>query len=161
MSKRSGASDTGSSRSMTRAPIVPSTLRASACAHTAPNMPVEAPTTATGAGRRFGAPQDVSPPGIEAWIGDLAAARDGRALVTWTAGTGDELAGQIQAALAPAGAPFGPPELVSALQEARLPAAAFDPVSGRPTIVWSNRPEGSARPIDEIETFAEAATRGL
>jgi hypothetical protein len=116
---------------------------------------------ATGAGHRFGAPQDVSPPGIEAWIGDLAAARDGRALVTWTAGTGDELAGQIQAALAPAGAPFGPPELVSDLQEARLPAAAFDPVGGRPTVVWSNRPEGSARPLDEIETFAQAATRAF
>jgi hypothetical protein len=116
---------------------------------------------ATGAGLRFGTPQDVSPPGIEAWIGDLAAAPDGRTLVAWTAGTGDELAGQIQAALAPAGAPFGPPELVSAMQEARLPAAAFDPVSGRPTVVWSNRPEGSARPLDEIETFAQAATRGL
>ena len=38
---------TGSSRSTTRAPTPPSTLRSSACAQTAPNMPVLAPTTAT------------------------------------------------------------------------------------------------------------------
>ena len=39
---------TGSSTSMTRAPVAPRTLRASACAQTAPNMPVLAPITATG-----------------------------------------------------------------------------------------------------------------
>src|SRR3954451_4903195 len=44
----SSAIGTGSSRSTTWAPIAPSTLRSSACAHTAPNMPVEAPITATG-----------------------------------------------------------------------------------------------------------------
>ena len=38
----------GSSRSTTRAPIVPSTLRVSACAQTAPNRPVLAPITAAG-----------------------------------------------------------------------------------------------------------------
>ena len=37
---------------MTRAPMAPSTLRPSACAHTAPNMPVLAPMTATGLPRK-------------------------------------------------------------------------------------------------------------
>ena len=41
------ANTTGSSASTTRAPTAPNTLRASACAQTAPNMPVLAPTTAT------------------------------------------------------------------------------------------------------------------
>ncbi len=44
----SSACGTGSSRSTTRAPIVASTLRSSACAHTAPNRPVLAPMTAAG-----------------------------------------------------------------------------------------------------------------
>jgi len=42
------AAPTGSSWSSTSAPMMPSTLRSSACAHTAPNGPVEAPRTATG-----------------------------------------------------------------------------------------------------------------
>ena len=45
----------GSSRSTTRAPIVLSTLRISACAQTAPNSPVLAPITAAGR-PRSGAP---------------------------------------------------------------------------------------------------------
>src|SRR4051794_16848294 len=47
-SKASSAWPIGSSRSITRAPSAASTLRASACAQTAPNRPVEAPTTAAG-----------------------------------------------------------------------------------------------------------------
>ena len=39
---------TATSPSTTRAPVAASTLRSSACAHTAPNAPVLAPTTATG-----------------------------------------------------------------------------------------------------------------
>src|SRR5215217_2411836 len=50
-SKRSGASATGSSVSITRAPMVCRILRASPCAQTAPNMPVEAPTTSAGTPR--------------------------------------------------------------------------------------------------------------
>ena len=46
--KASSAMPIGSSRSITRAPIAARTLRASAWAQTAPNRPVEAPTTAAG-----------------------------------------------------------------------------------------------------------------
>ena len=111
---------------------------------------------ATGAGARFGPAQDLSDPGRDAWIGDLAARPGGRALAVWTAGAGDELAGQVQAALAPRGAPFGPPEAVSADEEARIPAAAFDPATGRPAVIWSNRPAGSTPPI---RTFAQLSLR--
>src|SRR5207247_2037757 len=51
-SNASRARATGSSRSITRAPIAASTLRSSAGAQTAPKRPVLAPTTATGFPRR-------------------------------------------------------------------------------------------------------------
>src|SRR3954464_9818698 len=71
----SSASGTGSSRSSTLAPIALSTFRSSACAHTAPNMPVEAPITATGlplrgvsaSGRETQSIAFLSWPGIE-WL---------------------------------------------------------------------------------------------
>ena len=46
--RRSRHRRSGSSRSITRAPAAASDLRSSACAHTAPNMPVLAPITAAG-----------------------------------------------------------------------------------------------------------------
>ena len=66
---------TGSSRSITRAPIAARTLRASAWAQTAPNRPVEAPTTAAGllrsgrsaSGRESQSSAFLSWPGIE-WL---------------------------------------------------------------------------------------------
>src|SRR5918999_1043792 len=51
-SNRTGACPTARSRSTTRAPIVASTLRSSACDQTAPKAPELAPTTATGLFRR-------------------------------------------------------------------------------------------------------------
>jgi hypothetical protein len=44
---------------------------------------------------------------------------------------------------------------------ARSPAAAFDPVSGNPTVVWSQRigPDGPTVPIDQIQTVLRASTR--
>ncbi|MGH2947596.1 MAG: hypothetical protein ACRDPC_15330, partial [Solirubrobacteraceae bacterium] len=115
---------------------------------------------ATATGRTFGSAQTLSPPGLDALAGHLAARPDGEALAVWTAGDVlDEEGGQIQAALAPPGAAFGPFEAVSAFEEARVPAAAYDPVTGRPTVVWSNRPAGSVLPVDDVETVAQAATR--
>ena len=96
-------------------------------------------------------PADVSPPGTDAWLGDLAAHTDGTALAVWTAGTGDELAGQIQASVAPPARPFGPPEPISVDGEARIPSAAFDPTTGIPTVIWSHRPG----------TVAQASQRSL
>ena len=55
--------------------------------------------------------------------------------------------------------PFGPAEAVSPAEEARDGHAAFDPTTFEPTVVWTNRPAGSAGPIESIRTFAQAATR--
>src|SRR3954453_12995072 len=73
--KASSAIPTGSSRSITRAPLAERTLRASAWAQTAPKRPVEAPTTATGllrsgdsaSGRESQSRAFLSWPGIE-WL---------------------------------------------------------------------------------------------
>src|SRR5436190_19850014 len=98
-------------------------------------------STSDGAGR-FGVPQEVAPNGA---LGDLALARDGRALLTWArvAGGSYQITDQVFAALRPAGATaFGPPEAVAPPDVASEPHAAFDPVTGRPTVVWSARPNG-------------------
>ena len=65
-------------------PAQPSTLRVSACAHTAPNMPVLAPITSAGLprigfsaiGRETQSSAFFSPPGIE-WLYSGVAISDG------------------------------------------------------------------------------------
>jgi hypothetical protein len=112
----------------------------------------------TGADGNFGPAQYLSPAGVEVSTDALAAGPDGQALVTWSVLRGD-VGRQIQAAFAPPGAAFGPPEAVSPDEQASGSAAAFDPVSGHPTVVWSNRSAGSNRPPAQIQTVAQAATR--
>ena len=93
----------------------------------------------TGAHGRFGAATDLSAPGVALdddltppGAVDVAATPAGARLVTWTA------AGpRVQAALAPPGGTFGPPEDVGAGAVAR---AAFFPA---PTLAWQvGRPDG-------------------
>jgi hypothetical protein len=69
-------------------------------------------------------------------------------------GSADDGSGQVMAAYAgvPA-ARFGTPELVAGGPAARVPRAAIDPASGRPTVGWSERPPGVSG------TVARAATR--
>ena len=111
--------------------------------------------SASDASGRFVAPQDVSPPGEDAVLSDLAAGPGGRLIAVWDNGGFD--ANRVRAALAPAaGQPFGPAENVSPAEEARAGRAAFHPQTGVPTVVWTNRPRGSQPPV---ETFAQAATR--
>ena len=100
---------------------------------------------------RFQAPQTVSPAGRDAYLSDLASDdASGRLLAVWDDGFD---AGQVSAALAEGGGqPFGAPEAVSPLEQARAGHAAFDPRTHVPTVVYSNRPDGSG-------TYAEAATR--
>jgi hypothetical protein len=106
---------------------------------------------------RFHAQPDISPPGVNGQVADLAAGPAGRLLVLWD-DWDLEASHQVLAAYAPGpGEPFGPPEAVSPVQEARAGAAAFDPRTGVPTVVWTNRPEGSGR--RPIQTFAQASTR--
>jgi hypothetical protein len=113
--------------------------------------------SATDASGRFAVAQDVSPAGQQAAVSDLAAGPDGELLVVWDNGGFD--ANQVQAAFAPPGLAFGPPEPVSPAQEAGDGRGAFDPRTGVPTVVWTNRPQGSQRPLRDIESFAQAATR--
>jgi hypothetical protein len=103
-------------------------------------------------GRPFLAGRDVSAPGADSRPAGLVAGPGRRRLVVWMTGTPDGL-GSVQAAYAPPAGDFGAPEIVSPGPEARVPRAAFDPVSGRATVVWSERPPG------ERDTFARAATR--
>jgi hypothetical protein len=114
----------------------------------------------TDAAGRFGAARDVSPAGETAVVSDVAASADGARLVVWDNG-GFE-ADQVRAAAAPAGGAFGAPETVSpggAAEEARLGRAVFGR-GGEPTVVWTDRPEGSPPPGGAApRTFARAATR--
>ena len=107
-----------------------------------------------------GPAQTLSPPGADALLSDLASGPAGRLLAVWDGGIEDP-ASTVEAALSSAAdQPFGAPELVSpAGQEARSGAGAFDPATGRPTVLYSNRPEGSGGTIDQIRTYAEASTR--
>jgi hypothetical protein len=105
-------------------------------------------------GAPFGGPQDVSGP--DAVLGDVAAS-GGRRALTWVVGTADDGSGRIEAAYAGAGATrFGPPEVVTAGPQARVPRVAFDPATGRPTVVWSERPLTTP---GVPKTVARAATR--
>jgi hypothetical protein len=99
-----------------------------------------------------GPAQDLGP----GFLSDLATGPGGRDVAVWDDGV-DAPASTVHAATADAGMPFGAPEAVSpAGEDARFGHAAFDPRSGRPTVVFSDRPRGSTAPI---RTFAEAATR--
>jgi hypothetical protein len=105
---------------------------------------------------RFTAPADVSAPGADALLSDLEVGPTGRAIVVWDGGVEDP-ASVVRAAVAPTVVqPFGPPEDVSPPgQDARFAVAAFDPRSGVPTILFSNRPAGGS----SSRTLARAATR--
>jgi hypothetical protein len=110
-------------------------------------------------GARFSAPQDLSAPGSDAWLGDVAGG-GGRRVAAWTVGRVGADGGRIEAAFAgPAQPRFGPPEVVTDGGLARVPRVAFDPVTWQPTVVWSERPAlGDAAP-GVAQTVARAATR--
>lgn len=104
-----------------------------------------------------GAPQTLSPAGVDAVLGDAATGADGAAIVAWRSGVqgADPVAGATPTVFAShrdagAGA-FGAPEQVSADAEnaATAPFAALDPVSGRSFVVYAPLGGGvqaSARP---------------
>lgn len=105
----------------------------------------------------FTPPAAVSPAGTDALLSDLAAG-GGRLIAVWDNGSSG--ADQVFAALSTRpGEPFGPAEAVSPAQQARDGHAAFDPRTHRPTVVWTNRPAGSDGPVEQVKTFAQAATR--
>jgi hypothetical protein len=120
-----------------------------------------ATTDARGA---FGAAQPVSPPGHDVAVGDVAVSGTGEALVAWSRlDDVQEVGVQVFAARRPPGAAgFLPAEPVSpATERGRVPAVAYAPFTGLPTVVWSARvgPEGPGVPVAAIRTYARAATR--
>jgi hypothetical protein len=90
---------------------------------------------------RFGAQRELAPSGA---VGDIAIGAGGAAIVVWSQVAGEEEPLDVIAALQPAGAnAFGSPEAVSPPERASYPAAAFDPRSGQPVVVWAATPAGS------------------
>jgi hypothetical protein len=107
----------------------------------------------------------LSQPGYDAVVRDVATGpRPGEALAVWAQlDAVGELGTQVLAGpIAPDGAYAGE-EAVSDADRARLPAAAFDPVTGVPTVVWSQRigPDGPGAPVAQVRTVLRAATRSL
>lgn len=111
--------------------------------------------------RSSGTPvQDVSPPGRDAVLSDLAAGPGGRLIAVWDGGIEDRLSTVTAAVASGPGAAFGVPEPISSgTGEARFGVAAFDPASGRPTVLFSDRPAGSGGTVDTVRSFARASRR--
>ena len=107
---------------------------------------------------RFGPLEELSRPGDDAVLNDVAAGPAGQVLAAWTVFFADRHR-QVQAALAQPAGPFGPVEEVSAREEADTAVAAFDPRTGRPTLAWVNRPAGTRGPLADLETYLQAAAR--
>jgi hypothetical protein len=131
----------------------------------APRRRFVARVSTTDARARFGLARTISPPGHDAAVGDVAISARDETLVVWSRlDDVQEVGTQVFAAVRPArAAAFGAPEAVSPVTErARVPAAAYDPRTGLPTVVWSARigPDGPGVPLSRIRTYVRAATRG-
>jgi len=106
--------------------------------------------------------QNLSSPARSAIVYDLATGRPGEAIIVWgVQNSAGEEPGGVRAAYIPPSGAYGGEENIGAGDRARVPAAAFNPVTGRPTVVWSERvgPDGPGVPLAEIQTFVRAATR--
>jgi hypothetical protein len=110
----------------------------------------------SGASGRFAAAQSVSPAG--AVLGDLAALADGTAVVAWSGLDDEQLPARVGAAVRRSGAAaFGPAEAVNP-GALRVPVAALDPVTRRPTLAWGER-LGPVTSVRTITAYVLAATR--
>jgi hypothetical protein len=101
----------------------------------------------------------LSRPGYDAAIRDLATSRTGEAVVVWSKLA--ELGDVAFAGVAPPDGRYAGEEQVSIGDRARLPAVAFNPQTGVPTVVWSQRegPDGPDVPLEMVRTFLRASTR--
>jgi hypothetical protein len=107
-------------------------------------FPVRAATA--GSSLRFGAAQTLA---ANAAVGDVAIDAHGAAIVVWATlsipGV-NQITSQVFASMRAAGtAAFAAPEAVGPAERAELPRVAFDPVSGRPAVVWVSRVDGVAQ----------------
>ena len=105
--------------------------------------------------------QNLSSIQASAIVYDLAAGRTGEALVVWGRlnSVGEEPGGIRAGYIPPAGA-YGGEQDIGAGAKARVPAAAFNPVTGRPTVVWSERigADGPGVPLAEVQAFVRSST---
>jgi len=103
--------------------------------------------------------------GYHAAVGDIVGRRRlGEALVVWARlDAVGELGNQVLAAAIAATARTPGEEAISDADRARLPAAAFDPVTGARSVVRSQRidPDGPGVPVTQARTVLRAATRSL
>jgi hypothetical protein len=108
--------------------------------------------------------QNLSSNQASAIVYDLAAGRTGEAIVVWDRlnSVGEEPGG-IRAGYIPPNGNYGGEQDVGASAKARAPAAAFNPVTGRPTLVWSERvgEDGPGVPLAEVQTFVRSSTLTL
>ena len=104
--------------------------------------------TAPPGAARFGPFQTLSP---SAAVGDVAVDDRGDALVvaaTLPIPGDNQTSDQVFASVRPAGAAaFAIPELISAPERARLPQAAFNPVTHQPAVVWVSAPQGATQTL--------------
>jgi hypothetical protein len=113
----------------------------------------------TGTFRSF---QTLSSARAGAIVSDLATARPGEALIVWEVlnAVGETPGGVRAAYIAPDGS-YGGEEDIGAGTQARVPAVAFNPVTGRSTVVWSERigPDGPGVPLAQVQAFVRSSTR--
>jgi hypothetical protein len=105
--------------------------------------------------------QNLSSAQASAIVYDLAIGRTGEALVVWDRlnSVGEEPGG-IRAGYIPPSGAYGGEQNIGAGDKARVPAAAFNPVTGRPTVVWSERigADGPGVPLAEVQAFVRSST---
>ena len=105
--------------------------------------------------------QNLSSIQASAIVYDLAAGRTGEALVVWDRlnSVGEEPGG-IRAGYIPPSGNYGGEQDIGAGDKARVPAVAFNPVTGRPTVVWSERigADGPGVPLAEVQAFVRSST---
>jgi hypothetical protein len=104
----------------------------------------------------------LSQPGYDAAVRDLAFGPRGDGVVVWSRLDAVGELGDVVLAgyLRPDGSYQGE-EQVSRSDRAQLPYAAFNPITGLPTVVWSQRvgPDGPGVPLEQIQTFVRASDR--
>jgi hypothetical protein len=105
----------------------------------------------------------LSQPGYDAAVGDLTAnSRSIETIVVWSRlDAVGEVGTVVLAGFIPASGAYGSEEVVSTGDRARAPSATFDPRTGLPTVVWSQRvgPDGPGVPLEQIQTFVRASDR--
>jgi hypothetical protein len=106
----------------------------------------------------------LSQPGYDAAVADLATSlrTENDALVVWSRlDTVGEVGTIVFAGYISIAGTYSAEEQLSIGNRARTPVAAFDPRTGLPSAVWSQRegPDGPGVPLDQVQTFVRASTR--